>query len=92
LFPPHERDSLEFSFILSSCLDVVDTRSASKSADQDFGLLQAIDDRLACYGWITNTGVKFIIIVDTAVTILHELSPPSIVGIKDTRLKPVSSP
>lgn len=35
-----------------------------KTADQDFGLLQCIDERLAMYGWLTNTGVKFVIIVD----------------------------
>ncbi|KAI1485567.1 Longin-like domain-containing protein [Biscogniauxia mediterranea] len=30
----------------------------------DFGLLHAVDDRLACYGFETNTGVKFIAVVD----------------------------
>lgn len=50
--------------MLSSCLDIFEARLPSKSSGQDFGLLQAIDDRLAMYGWMTNTGAKFIIVVD----------------------------
>jgi hypothetical protein len=30
----------------------------------DFGLLHAVDDRLAAYGFETNTGVKFVAVVD----------------------------
>ncbi|KAJ5501681.1 Sedlin [Penicillium expansum] len=30
----------------------------------DLGLLHAIDERLAAYGWLTTTGVKLLIIVD----------------------------
>jgi len=58
LFPPEERAPLEFSFLLSSCLDIFEARLPHKTADQDFGLLQAVDERLAMYGWLTNTGVK----------------------------------
>jgi hypothetical protein len=35
-----------------------------KSATPDFGLLQAIDERLSMHGWLTNTHVKLVIIVD----------------------------
>ncbi|KAK7512141.1 Sedlin [Phyllosticta citriasiana] len=64
LFPPDARDALEFSFLLSSSLDVFEARLPHKTADQDFGLLQAVDERLAMYGWMTNTGVKFVVVVD----------------------------
>ena len=30
----------------------------------DFGLLHAVDDRLAAYGFETNTGARFVVIVD----------------------------
>lgn len=30
----------------------------------DFGLLHAIDERLAAYGFETNTGVRFVAVVD----------------------------
>lgn len=30
----------------------------------EFGLLHAVDDRLAAYGFETNTGVKFVAVVD----------------------------
>lgn len=30
----------------------------------DYGLLHAVDERLAAYGYETNTGVKFVVVVD----------------------------
>ena len=79
-------------FLLSSSIDIFDARIKAKTTDQDLGLLQAIDERLAMYGWITNTGTKFVIIVDM------EGRPPaatdsniiSLTGLKDSDLKPVS--
>ncbi|CAD0097240.1 unnamed protein product, partial [Aureobasidium vineae] len=59
-----ERSKLDFSFMLSTCLDIFEARLPEKNVGQDFGLLQAIDERLAMYGWLTNTGVKLVIIVD----------------------------
>lgn len=38
-------------------------RLPQKTADQDFGLLYAISEDLAAYGWMTNTGVKFVVFV-----------------------------
>lgn len=64
LFPAGARDAVEYSFLLSSCLDIFEARAPHKTADQDFGLLQAINERLAMYGWLTNTGVKFVVVVD----------------------------
>jgi trafficking protein particle complex subunit 2 len=92
LFPPHQNEMLDMSFLLHSCLDVFDIRMRSKTVNQDLGLLQAVDERLATYGWLTNTGVKFIIVVDMA-----GRPPPSdadtrkvapIVGLRDSDLKP----
>ncbi|KAI0144232.1 snare-like protein [Hypoxylon sp. NC0597] len=74
------RTPLQFSLLLSSTLDVFETRArrggtaqsgpaggASASAPiltGDFGLLHAVDERLAAYGFETNTGVKFVAVVD----------------------------
>ncbi|KAJ5144126.1 uncharacterized protein N7515_002913 [Penicillium bovifimosum] len=65
LFPPYTDSSIEFSFLLNSCLDIFEIRCKQTSVDQDLGLLHAIDERLAAYGWLTTTGVKLLIIVDS---------------------------
>ncbi|KAF2864092.1 Sedlin [Piedraia hortae CBS 480.64] len=58
------RDHLEYSFRLNSCLDIFEARMPSKLIGHDFGLLHALDERIAMYGWLLNTGVKLIIAVD----------------------------
>ena len=95
LIPPHEKELLEMSFLLNTCLDIFEIRQNNKTIEQDLGLLQAIDERLATYGWLTNTSIKFIIVVDMAGR------PPapdddddrrkaaSILGLRDSDLKPV---
>ncbi|KAI9853286.1 MAG: hypothetical protein M1824_001453 [Vezdaea acicularis] len=94
LFPP-TRSMLEFSLLLSSNLDIFEARIRPplNPVDQDFGLLQAVDERLACYGWMTNTGVKFVAVVD-----MEGRPAPSeglgsgkavITGIRDSDLKPL---
>ena len=94
LFPPHENELLELSFLLNSCLDIFEIRLNKKTVEQDLGLLQAVDERLKTYGWLTNTGIKFIIVVDMAGR------PPApddddkkkaalILGLRDSDLKPV---
>ncbi|OCL03603.1 Sedlin [Glonium stellatum] len=90
LFPPEERAPLEFSFLLSSCLDIFEARLPHKTADQDFGLLQAVDERLAMYGWLTNTGVKFVIVVDMEgrQASVFETRSSASVGLRDADLKP----
>ncbi|KAB8606248.1 hypothetical protein FH972_025878 [Carpinus fangiana] len=91
LFPPNERDSLEFQFLLNSSLDVFEARLPQKAADHDFGLLQAIDERLAMYGWLTNTGVKFVIIIDMEGRRASTDYPNKVhaaLGIRDSDLRP----
>lgn len=101
LFPPHESEELEMHFLLNSSLDIFDIRLKSKPLDQDLGLLHAIDERLATYGWLTNTGIKFIIAIDmlgrpsTAPSNTEALSasniiqnPPPVLGLRDADLKP----
>ena len=103
LFPPHNTTApnanLEFLFLLNSCLDIFDLRARTKILDSDLGLLQAIDDRLACYGWLTNTGIKFIIVVDMMGRPPPDSSQdsgskdkrrlaPAAVGLRDAELKP----
>ncbi|KAI1389392.1 snare-like protein [Hypoxylon trugodes] len=76
------RTPLQFSLLLSSTLDVFETRSRRGNTSTpgpgsaggatattpivtgDFGLLHAVDERLAAYGFETNTGVKFVAVVD----------------------------
>jgi hypothetical protein len=63
------RTPLQFSLLLSSTLDIFEARSKSNASSNgglsgDFGLLHAIDERLACYGFETNTGVRFVVVVD----------------------------
>lgn len=79
--------------MLSSCLDIFEIRMPHKTVEQDFGLLQAIDERLAMYGWLTNTGVKFVVVIDMEgrPATLNETKINSAIGIRDADLKPVSS-
>lgn len=63
------RTPLQFSLLLSSTLDIFASRARHATASGtllsgDFGLLHAVDDRLAAYGWETNTGVKFVAVID----------------------------
>jgi hypothetical protein len=62
-----------------------------KPADQDFGLLQTVDKRLAMYGWLTNTGVKFVIVVDMEgrAATAQDSKASMAVGLRDADLKPV---
>jgi hypothetical protein len=79
------------SFILNSSLDIFDIRTRAKTLDQDLGLLHAIDERLAAYGWLTNTGIKFIIIVDMMGRPIEDTDKSRIqpvVGLRDAELKP----
>ncbi|KAI0016005.1 Longin-like domain-containing protein [Xylariomycetidae sp. FL0641] len=60
------RTALQFSLLLSSTLDVFETRARAPlpPLSGDYGLLHAVDERLACYGFETNTGVKFVAVID----------------------------
>ncbi|KAK3995764.1 Longin-like domain-containing protein [Cladorrhinum sp. PSN332] len=78
IFPSHDqvtntfrpvRTPLQFSLLLSSTLDVFELRARQHAAagtglTGDFGLLHAVDERLAAYGFETNTGVRFVVVVD----------------------------
>lgn len=94
LFPPFLESRLKFSFLINSCLDIFDIRRKQTSVEQDLGLLQAVDERLAAYGWLTNTGVKFLILVDMAGRHMPADAErgrvTTVSGIKDSDLKPVS--
>ncbi|KAK1828128.1 trafficking protein particle complex subunit 2-like protein [Podospora conica] len=58
------RTPLQFSLLLSSTLDVFELRARRVGLTGDYGLLHAVDERLASYGFETNTGVKFVVVVD----------------------------
>jgi hypothetical protein len=94
LFPPYSDSTIEFSFLLNSCLDIFEIRRKNTSVDQDLGLLQAIDERLAAYGWLTTTGVKLLIIVDLIGQDegTGSSASPAISGLRDSDLKPVGFP
>ena len=59
----HHSILLNYHFLTHTTLDVFALRLPQKTADQDFGLLYAISEDLAAYGWLTNTGVKFVVFV-----------------------------
>jgi trafficking protein particle complex subunit 2 len=87
---------LEFSFLLNSCLDILETRQKQTSVDQDLGLLHAVDERLSVYGWLTNTGIKLLIVVDLAgkptTAELEKRRGHAVSTLKDSDLKPVRMP
>ncbi|KAI8950017.1 Sedlin [Xylaria longipes] len=101
------RTPLQFSLLLSGTLDVFEARSRHHLANPgsggsmllsgDFGLLHAVDDRLAAYGFETNTGVKLVAVVDmrgrlpsrNATTATTTAGSRGGVGLRDNELKPV---
>ncbi|KAJ5172272.1 hypothetical protein N7492_004865 [Penicillium capsulatum] len=88
LFPPYTDATIEFSFLLNSCLDIFEIRCKQTSIDQDLGLLHAVDERLAAYGWLTTTGVKLLIIVDLFGQDAGVPAGPAVSGLRDSDLKP----
>ena len=86
-----ERDSLEFSFMLNSCLDIFEARMPSKGLTHDFGLLHALDERIAMYGWMTNTGVKLVIVVDMEGVPAEGAKVTAGLGLRNSDLTPVSN-
>lgn len=77
---------------MNSCLDIFEIRRKQTSIDQDLGLLHAIDERLAAYGWLTTTGVKLLIIVDLfgpEVANTGKFAGAAVSGLRDSDLKPV---
>jgi len=88
------RTPLQFSLLLSSTLDIFVARSSSTltttgSLSGDYGLLHAIDERLACYGFETNTGVKFIVVVDVRGKLVEGERPYGGIGMREGEMKSV---
>jgi hypothetical protein len=89
------RTPLQFSLLLSSTLDIFELRSKSNSSSSgglsgDFGLLHAIDERLAAYGFETNTGVKFIVVVDMRGKLVGNEKGGGSLGLREGEMKLVS--
>ncbi|KAF2166868.1 hypothetical protein M409DRAFT_66417 [Zasmidium cellare ATCC 36951] len=84
------RDKLEYSMLLNSSLDIFEARMPSKTVGHDFGLLHALDERIALYGWLLNTGVKLVIVVDMEGRMAPnaEAAKTSILGLRGTDLTP----
>lgn len=58
--------------------------SAPVQVSGDLGLLHAHDDRIAAYGFETNTGIKFVAIIDMRGRIIpSESLPPALAGPKN---------
>lgn len=66
-----------------------EARLMVKTIGQDLGLLQAIDDRLAMYGWLTNTGIKFVIVVDMQGRAIEKDGKNHLMGLRSTDVPPV---
>jgi hypothetical protein len=77
--------------MLNSCLDIFEARIPSKTIGHDFGLLHALDERIAMYGWVTNTGVKLVVVVDMEGRPVNSAGAgkAAILGLKDRDLAPV---
>lgn len=77
--------------MLNSCLDIFEARIPSKTIGHDFGLLHALDERIAMYGWVTNTGVKLVIVVDMEGRPAGSAGAgkAAVLGLKDRDLTPV---
>ena len=86
-----ERDKLEFSFMLNSCLDIFEARMPSKGLTHDFGLLHALDERIAMYGWMTNTGVKLVVVIDMEGAPAEGAKVTVGLGLRNSDLTPVSN-
>ncbi|KAI1001912.1 hypothetical protein K3495_g6291 [Podosphaera aphanis] len=59
---------LQTSFLLAATLDIFHARAAANHTtggglSGDYGLLHAVDERLAAYGYETNTAVRFVALV-----------------------------
>lgn len=84
------RTPLQYSLLLSSTIDVFEMRRPAGPAQPsanltgEYGLLHAVDDRLAAYGYETNTGVRFVVVVDVR-------TGESRSGLRDADLRPVCS-
>ncbi len=85
-----ERNKLEYSFMLNSCLDIFEARMPTKGLTQDFGLLHALDERIAMYGWVTNTGVKIVVVVDMEGVPAEGARVTAGLGLRNSDLTPVS--
>ncbi|KID71541.1 Longin-like protein, partial [Metarhizium hybridum] len=104
IFPSHDaatntftpiRSPLQFSLLLSSTIDVFELRAKANAASGvglsgDVGLLHAIDDRLAAYGYETNTGVRMVCVVDMRGRRIDAAGGrQAAAGLRETELKPV---
>ncbi|QUC23084.1 uncharacterized protein UV8b_07325 [Ustilaginoidea virens] len=103
IFPSHDaasnsfsplRTPLQFSLLLSSTIDVFDLRAKANAAagvglSGDTGLLHAVDDRLAAYGYETNTGVRMVCVVDMRGGRVDARAAGLGAGLRDVELKPV---
>lgn len=87
------RDQLEYHMMLNSCLDIFEARIPSKTVGHDFGLLHALDERIAMYGWLLNTGIKLVIVVDMEGRQARspEEAKLGVLGLKNSDLTPVST-
>ena len=91
------RTPLQFSLLISSTIDVFELRSRNNAVSGvglsgDFGLLHAVDDRLAAYGFQTNTGVRLVCVVDMRgrrVDSSFRIAASGSAGLRDAELKPV---
>ncbi|EME44809.1 hypothetical protein DOTSEDRAFT_173181 [Dothistroma septosporum NZE10] len=84
------RDQLEYEMMLNSSIDIFEARMPTKTVGHDFGLLHALDERIALYGWLLNTGVKLVIVVDMEGRVAPnaEAAKTSILGLRNSDLLP----
>ncbi|KNC98983.1 uncharacterized protein SPPG_09330 [Spizellomyces punctatus DAOM BR117] len=64
---------LKYHYIAHTSIDIIEERisAAAKHTDQYLGLLYAMED-LAVFGYITNTRIKFILVISLADVIIKD--------------------
>ncbi|KAL1928237.1 hypothetical protein VTP01DRAFT_3153 [Rhizomucor pusillus] len=69
----HTHPDLKYHYIAHTSIDVIEERvgSGPKNLDLYLGLLYAMED-LAVYGYMTNTRVKFIVVVSVTDSIIRD--------------------
>lgn len=77
IYTKNPEPNLKFHYIVHTCLDVIEERTSSLTkASQDprelyLGLLYPTED-YKVYGYVTNTKIKFVVIVDSMNTTLRD--------------------
>ena len=75
-----QETNLKYDFIAHCCTDIIETRSSSKSKDLYLGLLACMED-VSCFGYITNTKLKIVLMVTVQDKTIRDASVRNLFGV-----------